>query len=46
MVAADAVAEEPVPEPEEEVTAEPVEDDPHARLDEHLAAEQDREEDR
>ena len=45
-VAADAVAEEPVPEPEEEVTAEPVEDDPHARLDEHLAAEQDREEDR
>jgi len=39
-----AVEEEPVPEPEEEVTAEPVEDDPQARLDEHLAAENGQEE--
>jgi len=38
------VAEEAVPEPEEEVTAEPVEDDPQARLDEHLAAENGQEE--
>lgn len=34
-----ATAEEPVAEPEEEVTAEPVEDDPQARLSDHLDAE-------